>query len=135
MNNIHSNPSPLRQKFIQYLTLHKKAERTVHAYVSFIYALAKFHRQSPDQLGSSQIEGWLFHLISERKLAPSTVNIAINALRAFFGGLLQRDIHLLLSQIQRPNAPPVSHGPTAWLKSKSFSPWAPKATCAPAPFS
>lgn len=105
MKNIHSNPSPLRQKFIQYLTLHKKAERTVHAYVSFIYALAKFHRQSPDQLDSSQIEGWLFHLISERKLAPSTVNIAINALRAFFGGLLQRDIHLLLSQIQRPKRP------------------------------
>src|SRR5664279_2157277 len=30
MNNIYSNPTPLRQKFIEYLTLNRKAERTVH---------------------------------------------------------------------------------------------------------
>src|ERR1035441_8060641 len=29
MTNIHSNPTPLRQKFIEYLTLNRKAERTV----------------------------------------------------------------------------------------------------------
>ena len=40
MKNIHSNPTPLRQKFIEYLTLNRKAERTVHCYVSFIHSLA-----------------------------------------------------------------------------------------------
>ena len=30
MYNIYSNPTPLRQKFIEYLTLNRKAERTVH---------------------------------------------------------------------------------------------------------
>ncbi len=29
MTNIHSHPTPLRQKFIEYLTLNRKAERTV----------------------------------------------------------------------------------------------------------
>jgi len=105
MKNIHSNPSPLRQKFIEYLTLHRKAERTVHSYVSFIYALAKFHHRSPDQLGAEQLQHWLYHLIAERKLAASTVNIAINSLRAFYGGLLERDVESILSNVQRPKRP------------------------------
>ena len=71
MTNIHSNPTPLRQKFIEYLTLNRKAERTVHTYVSFIYALAKHCRRSPDLLGPEDIRQWLYHLIAERKQAAS----------------------------------------------------------------
>jgi integrase/recombinase XerD len=105
MNNIYSNPTPLRQKFIEYLTLNRKAERTVHTYVSFIYALAKHCRRSPDLLGHEDIRQWLYYLIAERKQAASTVNLAINAVRSFFGGLLQRDIEPLLHQIKRPRRP------------------------------
>jgi hypothetical protein len=65
MTNIHSNPTPLRQKFIEYLTLNRKAERTVHTYVSFIYSLAKHCRRSPDLLGPEDIRQWLYYLIAE----------------------------------------------------------------------
>ena len=105
MTNIHSHPTPLRQKFIEYLTLNRKAERTVHCYVSFIYSLAKHCRRSPDLLGHEDIRGWLYYLIAERKQAPSTVNLAINAVRSFYGGLLQREIEPLLHQIKRPRRP------------------------------
>ena len=105
MTNIHSNPTPLRQKFIEYLTLNRKAERTVHTYVSFIYALAKHCRRSPDLLGHEDIRQWLYYLIAERKQAASTVNLAINAVRSFYGGLLQREIEPLLHQIKRPRRP------------------------------
>jgi len=105
MTNIHYNPNPLRQKFIEYLTLNRKAERTVHTYVSFIYSLAKHCRRSPDLLGSEDIQHWLYYLITERKQAPSTVNLAINAARSFYGGLLQRDIEPLLRRIKRPRRP------------------------------
>ena len=77
MKNIHSNPTPLRQKFIEYLTLNRKAERTVHCYVSFIHSLAKFYHRSPELLSSEELQHWLYHLIAERKQAPSTVNLAI----------------------------------------------------------
>src|SRR5665811_1930697 len=96
---------PLRQKFIEYLTLNRKAERTVHCYVSFIYSLAKHCRRSPDLLGPEDIRQWLYHLIAERKQAASTVNLAINAVRSFYGGMLQRDIEPLLHQIKRPRRP------------------------------
>ena len=105
MNNIYSHPTPLRQKFIEYLTLNRKAERTVHTYVSFIYSLAKHCRRSPDLLGPEDIQQWLYHLIAVRKQAASTVNLALNAVRSFYGGLLQRQIEPLLRQIKRPRRP------------------------------
>ena len=105
MHNIHSNPTPLRQKFIEYLTLNRKAERTVHCYVSFIYSLAKYYRRSPELLGADEIQRWLYHLIAERKQAPSTINLAINAVRSFYGKMLQQDIEPLLHRIKRPRRP------------------------------
>jgi hypothetical protein len=73
----HSNPSPLRLRFIDYLTLHRKAERTVHAYVSFIFDLARFHHRRPDRLGPPELERWLAHLIGKRKLYASSVNTCL----------------------------------------------------------
>jgi site-specific recombinase XerD len=105
MKNIHSNPTPLRQKFIEHLTLNRKAERTVHCYVSFIHSLAKFYRRSPDLLSQEEIQHWLYHLIAQRKQAPSTVNLAINSVRSFYGKLLQQDIEPLLHRIKRPRRP------------------------------
>ena len=75
MTNIYCNPTPLRQKFIEYLTLNRKAERTVHGYVSFIHSLAKHSRRSPDLLGSEDIQQWLYYLIAERMQTASTVNL------------------------------------------------------------
>jgi Phage integrase, N-terminal SAM-like domain len=77
MKNIHLNPTPLRQELIEYLTLNRKAERTVHCYVRFIHSLAKHCHRSPDRLGAEDIQHWLYHLIAERKQAPSTINLAI----------------------------------------------------------
>ena len=101
MRNLHHHPTPLRQKFIEYLTLNRKAERTVHCYISFIHSLAKFYRRSPDLLSQQEIQHWLYHLIAERKQAPSTVNLAINAVRSFYGRLLQQNIEPLLKRIKR----------------------------------
>ena len=69
MKNIHHNSTPLRQKFIEYLTLNRKAERTVQCYVSFIHSLAKHYRRSPHLLSHDEIQHWLYHLIAERKQA------------------------------------------------------------------
>ena len=45
----------------------------------------------------------ILHLITERKLSGSSVNIAINALRAFYHGLLGQDLEPLLAGIKRPS--------------------------------
>ena len=98
--------SPLRQKFIQFLTLQDLAERTVQAYTSFIIDLSRFHHSSPELLSPQQVQDWFFHLISERHLAASSVNIAINAVHQFYGKFLHRDIGPYLADIKRPKRNP-----------------------------
>lgn len=102
MKNIHSHPTPLRQKFIEYLTLQGKAPRTVQCYTSFIYDLARFHHAPPDTLTEAQLQQWFYHLIAERQFSASSVNLAINAVRSFHGGLLQQPVEPLLRSIKRP---------------------------------
>lgn len=94
--------TPLRQRFMEHLVLQQKARRTVQAYTAWVYDLAKFHRRSPDQLGQPEIRAWILHLITERNLSASSINLAINALRAFYGGLLGQDIEPYFVGIKRP---------------------------------
>ena len=75
--------TPLRQQLIQELVLRGLSDRTQEAYVHQVYQLAKFYRQSPDQLSNQQVRQYLFHLAHQRKLAASTVNQAVNAFRSF----------------------------------------------------
>ena len=98
--------TPLRQKFIQFLTLQGLAERTVQAYTAFVADLAKFHHKSPDLLSAPEVQAWFFHLVCERHLAASSINIAINAVHTFLGKFLQRDADPFLAPIKRPRRKP-----------------------------
>lgn len=59
--------TPLRQRFVEHLVLQQKAQRTVQAYTSWIYDLAKFHHRSPDQLGQPEIRAWILHLLTNSR--------------------------------------------------------------------
>jgi len=87
--------SKLRQQLIQELVLRGCAERTQEAYVHHVYQLAKFFRQSPDQLANEQVRAYLLHLAQERHLAASTINQAVNAFRCLYERVLHRDIEAL----------------------------------------
>ncbi len=113
---IYLNPTPLRQKFIEYLTLNPKGcahgsvlRQLYHALAGALPALSR----STERRGHSTLA--LSLSIAERKQAPSTVNLAINAVRTFGGGLLQRDIELhsqtgQASQMSGPRPSSLQHG-------------------------
>jgi integrase/recombinase XerD len=44
---------------------------------------------------------WIHHLIRERHLAASSVNIAVNAVRFLYGVTLQRDVEALMAGVPR----------------------------------
>jgi site-specific recombinase XerD len=44
---------------------------------------------------------WLHHLIRDRKLAPSSVNIAVNAVRFLYAVTLKRDVNELMASVPR----------------------------------
>lgn len=80
----------LREKFLRELKIRGRSERTVHAYVASVCALAVYHRQSPDRLSDDEIRDWLLHLVTARRLSGSSVNCAVQAVRAFQEWVLGR---------------------------------------------
>lgn len=83
--------SPLRVKFERELKIRGRSERTVHAYVANVQALAVYYRKSPDQISDEQIREWLLHLIRVKRLSGSSVNCAVQAVRAFQEWVLGRE--------------------------------------------
>ena len=107
LSTVPASPRPgsgreLRQRFINYLTLRQLAKRTVQSYTEWIANLAKFHARSPALLSNAEISSWFLHLINERHYSASSLNLAINAVRSFHGGLLAQDVEPLLKGIKRP---------------------------------
>lgn len=83
--------SELRTRFTRFMTLRNFSPSTAEAYLHAVSGLAGHYRKSPDQLDNDQIQDYLNHLIKERKLAWSTVNVAFSAFRCFYHGILQWD--------------------------------------------
>ena len=98
--------TPLRQKFIQFLTLQDLSQRTIRYYTWCIIDLAKFHQQSPDQLTAQQVHDWFAHLINDRRLGTSSINVAINAVHSFYGKFLRRPTGPYLADVKRPKRHP-----------------------------
>jgi integrase/recombinase XerD len=87
--------SLLRQQLIEELVLRGCSERTQEAYVQQVYQLARYYRQSPDQLSNEQVRQYLFHLARERRLAASSINQAVMACRFLYERVLHREVQAL----------------------------------------
>jgi integrase/recombinase XerD len=91
----------LRQKFIRDLAIRGRAQRTQQAYTTFVAELANHYHKSPDLLSYDEVADWLFYLQRERRLAASSLNIAVNAVRFFFQITLGRDTAELFAKVPR----------------------------------
>lgn len=91
--------TPLRAKYQRDLTVRGLAPRTEQSYTGFVADLARHFRRSPDQIAYDEVVDWIHHLIRERHLAPSSVNIAVNAVRFLYAVTLQRPVAELLAAI------------------------------------
>jgi site-specific recombinase XerD len=80
----------LRQRMDNAMILRGLALRTRETYLACITALAKHYRRSPDTLDAGAIQTYLLHLITEKKLAYSSVNQAACAFRFLFGEVLRQ---------------------------------------------
>ena len=78
--------TPLRQCFIEDLQLRNRLPKTIAAYVHHVRELARYFKQSPEQLGDDQIHRYLLHLLHHKQASWSSYNQAVAALLtpAFF---------------------------------------------------
>ncbi len=83
--------TPLRNKMIRELELHRKAPGTIKQYVSAVAELARHYRRSPDSISIEEVRDFIHHLITQRKVAFSTCNTRLAGIRFFFQQVLRRD--------------------------------------------
>lgn len=81
----------LRRRMIEAMTVRGFSPRTHEAYVAAVRGLARHYRRSPDQLSSREVQAYLAHMVTKRKLSWSTCNIAANAFRFLYHVTLGRD--------------------------------------------
>lgn len=100
--------SPLRQRMDDAMVLRGFAERTREAYLLCVRSLAKYYRRPPDQLGAGELQAYLLHLITDRKLAYASVNQAACAFRFLFREVLgEREIWLEIPMAKVPKRLPL----------------------------
>src|SRR6202051_2980723 len=83
--------TPLRAKFIQDLVIRGRSKNTQKAYTRCVCDLARYYRRSPELISYEEVTGWLYHLIKERQLSASSVNIAVSAVRFLYAVTLGRE--------------------------------------------
>jgi len=83
--------TPLRQRMLDALVLRGMAVRTQETYIDAVSGLARHYRRSPDRLDAEQVQRYLLHLLRERRLSRSSVNVYGCAFRFLYGRVLGLD--------------------------------------------
>lgn len=92
--------SPLREEYIRLLTLRGYAQRTHESYIAAVAALAGHYKRTPAALSDEEIRSYLTGL-HHRGLSFSTINVAVSALRLFYGQVLKRPMDDLKEVLPR----------------------------------
>ena len=80
--------TPLRQRMLDALVLRGMAFRTQESYIEAVARLARHYDRGPDTLSADEVQQYLLHLLRERHLARSSVNLYGCAFRFFYGTVL-----------------------------------------------
>ena len=82
--------SPLRRRMIDDMQIRNLTPNTQRVYVAQVVRFAGHFRKSPDLLGPDEIRTYLIHLTQERRLAASSIIVAVSALRFLYTVTLKR---------------------------------------------
>lgn len=104
--------TPLRQRMIRELELHRKSPKTIEAYVCAVAQLAEYHRRSPETISVAEVRDFLHHLITVRQLAFSSVNQKAGGIRFFYQHVLGREEFQLKVPMKRSGRLPQPLGRT-----------------------
>jgi integrase/recombinase XerD len=105
--------TPLRQRMTEDMQLRNLSPDTQRSYLHQISQLARYFKKSPDRLGPPEIRTYQLHLIQEKELAPSSLLVAVSAIRFLYNVTLQRGWRLeqVVPTCRQPRALPVVMSP------------------------
>ena len=101
--------TPLRQRMTEDMQVRNLSPRTQDSYVRHVAQFARHFNRSPDELGPEEIRSYQVYLTNEKKLAPSSISIAVAALRFLYRFTLQKDwvFDKIIPAPKRPQTLPV----------------------------
>ena len=108
----------LRQRMIEDMRVRNLALNTQRSYVEQVSRFARHFNKSPEQLGPEDIRAYQVYLTNEKKLAPSSVAIAVAALRFVYKVTLKKNWHFeeVIPASKMPQKLPVVLSPDEVLK-------------------
>ncbi len=83
--------TPLRQRMIEDMQVRNLALNTQRAYLEQVSRFSRYFKKSPEQLGPDDIRAYQVYLTHEKKLAPSSIVIAVAALRFVYKVSLKKN--------------------------------------------
>ena len=83
--------TPLRQRMTEDMQVRNLSPHTQTSYIEQVSRFARHFDKSPEVLGPEDIRAYQVYLTNERKLAPSSVLIAVSALRFLYKISLKKD--------------------------------------------
>jgi len=81
----------LRQRMLEDMKIRNLALNTQDCYLLQVSQFARHFGKSPELLGREDIRAYQLHLTQEKKLSPSSITIAVSALRFLYNVTLHRD--------------------------------------------
>ena len=81
---------PLRRRMIEDMRIRNLSPQTQRVYVEQVSRFACHFRQPPERLGQQEIRAWQIYLVEERRLAASSISVAVAALRFVYKVTLKR---------------------------------------------
>ena len=83
--------TPLRRRMTEDMQVRNFSPHTQNSYVQQVSLFARHFTKSPEVLGPEEIRSYQVYLTNEKKLAPSSILIAVSALRFLYKVTLHRD--------------------------------------------
>ncbi len=76
--------TPLSHRMLEDMSIRNLAENTQQSYLQQVSSFARYFDCSPEALGTEKVREYQVHLVEDRKLAPSSISIAVSALRFLY---------------------------------------------------
>jgi integrase/recombinase XerD len=103
----------LRQRMIEDMQVRNLAPVTQRAYLQYVSQFARHFRKSPELLGPAEIRAFQLYLARDKKLAASSIGVAVAAIRFLYNLTLQRgwNVDDVVPTCRRPQTLPVVMSP------------------------
>src|SRR6185295_2798097 len=97
-----------RERMGEDMRLRDFRPKTQAAYLLVVKQFMDWVKRGPEALRDDDVRAYFLHLREGKKLAPSTINVAVHGLRFFFIHTLQRDWSIFdLLRVNKPRLLPV----------------------------